>query len=235
MSELNGWLILLMVFVGFFLLLQLRLWVRVEYGEKGVLLRLGLGPFGSTVLPKKVKSQQDLEKAKRKKEKQAEKAQKRAGKAKKEVPKEEKKPEKKSLGGSLELLKELLPVGLQAASRFKRKLRIKLLILQITWGASDPADAAIAYGKAQGALAVLLQVLEGSFTVKKRKTSIDIDFDLEKPSVYGKAILSISLWQLLSVGLGAGGKTLGILLRQRRKKKQANTKQEKAVQTDGEA
>ena len=184
--------------------MQVRIKVRVLYEAAGLQVRAGLGAFQMQVFPLK---KEKRKKAKKVKEKQ-----------KKETAEEE---PKSGIGASLPLFQELLDMGIQSAKRFQKKLRIDLLLLHLTWSAADPADAAIQYGYANGVLYSLVTLLEANFHVKKKSLALDLDYTLEKPAVYARLGLSMSLGHALSIGLYAGGKTLGILMRQKKRKKAA--------------
>ena len=198
--------------------MQVRIKVRMIYEAAGLQVRAGFGVFQMQVFP-----------LKKKKPKKAEK--------KKEKRKKEETEPKSKIGASLPFFQELLGMGIESAKRFKRKLRIDLLLLHLTWSGKDPADAAIQYGYANGVLHNLLRLLEASFHVKKKSLALDLDYTLEKPAIYANVALSMTLGQALSIGLYAGTKTVGIIMRQRKRKKAAlsakgapaEKKEEKAV------
>ena len=180
--------------------MQVRIKVRVLYETAGLQVRAGLGVFQMQVFP--------LKKGKRKKVKKV-----------KEKKKEDTEETKNKIGASLPFFRELLSMATQSAKRFKRKLRIDHLLLHLTWSAADPADAAIQYGHANGVLYSFVTLLEANFQVKKKSIALDLDYTLEKPAVYARVGLSMTLGQALSIGLYAGRKTVGILMRQKKRKK----------------
>lgn len=215
-----------MIILALFLLLQMRVRVVAVYNDDGPHIWAGFGPILKRVYPPQEKSARALEKAQKREEKQAQKKEKKKSRTKAS----QKEPDKGAdLGGTLELLWELLPVALKAAGQFRRKLCIRELTLHLTWGAADPADAAIAYGRANGVMASILPILEASFKVKKRNTAIELDYTLDKPKVFVRAALSITPMQVLGLGLGAGRKALAIYLKHRKK----TNRKDKAVQKNG--
>ena len=105
-------------------------------------------------------------------------------------------PEKKSGGGAKPLLK-LLPLALEAAERFRRKLQVDVLYLEVTAGAPDPADAAMIYGRTNAALGAAWQPLNTAFHIKDGRAVVRVAFDREQTTVYGTLAMSIKLGQAL--------------------------------------
>jgi hypothetical protein len=216
--SLKGLMITGAVLLTFLLLSQIRLWVLAGYTASGVLLRAGLGPFALTLF------HTSLPKSDKKAQKTARRAEKRAArKGRKKPVKEE---ETESRGAALDLFWEILDMFLEVGSRFKRKLRIDFIQLHLIWGAADPSDAAIGYGRAQGVLHTILPLLEVNFKVKETAATIDIDYTLEKPTINVKVACSLTLMQAIALGAYAGRKALKGYLRHRRNHK---PKKEKAV------
>jgi len=204
-----GWILLAILLVLILLSLVLRLGVLAGYGRDGPFVKVRIGPGYLKVFPLK----KDPEKAEKKRIKKAEK------KARKEAKKAKKPPKpKKKLdpGGLLSMVWELLPVVNEAANKFRRKLQIDQLDLDLTWAADDPADAAIRYGQAWAAVETLLSFLENCFVIKERKVAIHLDFYLEKPLIYLQAGFSLTLAQLTAIGAVAGVKGLKVFLSHRK-------------------
>lgn len=204
-----GWILLLVFLLLILLSFVLRLGVLAGYGQDGVFVKIRIGPGYVKVFPLK----KDPDKAEKKKEKkERKKARKEARKAKKPP-----KPKKKlDPGGLLSMVWDLLPVLSDAASKFRKKLQIDDLELDLTWAADDPADAAIRYGQAWAAAETLLSFLENIFVIKKRRVTIDLDFYLEKPLIYLQAGFSLTLAQLTAIGTVAGIRGLKIFLQHRK-------------------
>ncbi|SMC39888.1 DUF2953 domain-containing protein [Papillibacter cinnamivorans] len=192
------WIILGAVLLGLLLLLLLRVGVDLEYGET-LTLRLRAGPLRFTLAPGRKKPPA------KKKEKKA-------------VRKEEK-PEA-GLKDTLEKTKEFLPLALDTAGRFRKKLRIDLLILEITVRGADPAEAGILYGGLSALLGASLPALENAFDLRKRRIVAHLDFTPGKPSVYTHAVFSLAVWQGLAVGFHF---LMGYLKLRRARKSRAGT------------
>lgn len=105
---------------------------------------------------------------------------------------------------------------LKAGRRTKERIRIDRLILHLTWGEEDPADAAIHYGEAWAVLEGLLAVIETGFTVKEKELSVDVDFLEEKPRLFARAGLSLTPAQMAAIGFPAGVGAVKALFRWRK-------------------
>lgn len=193
----NGWCVLALVLLVLFLLGQLRIGVRGAYTADGLTAGARIGPVRIQLYPFK-------------KNKKAPKA-----------PKPQKgrmEPEKKSGGGAKPLLK-LLPLALEAAEQFRRKLQVDVLYLEVTAGAPDPADAAMIYGRTNAALGAAWQPLNTAFHIKDGRAVVRVAFDREQTTVYGTLAMSIKLGQALWLVLYFGGRVLLGLLRARKEEK----------------
>ena len=188
----TGWILLGVLVLLVLLVCLLRLGAAAGYDQTGGWVKVRLGPKWVTLYP------QDPDQAARRKEKKARKAAQKAAKPPKPAP------EKPTLGGALDLARELLPDVKAAAGKFRRKLRIDDLFLYLEWGEPDPADAAIHYGQAWGAAEAIAAFLEANFTVKHREISLDLNYQLDKPRLTLRAALSLTVAQLLAIALPLG-------------------------------
>lgn len=196
-----GWPIFLGVLALLILLAcVLRLGVLACYDEQGPWVKVRVGPKEIQVYPLVKDPAKEAKKQKKKEAKAAKKAAKEAKKAQKPPKPKPKRP----IGGLLELVWDLLPVVQNAVSRFRHKLRIDDLTLDVTWAEEDPADAAIHYGYGWAAAEAILSFLEANFVIKNRQVAVYVDFLSEKPRVYIRAGLSLTLAQLLGIGLRTG-------------------------------
>ena len=187
-----------------FLLGQLRVGGRVEYRAEGLFAWLRFGPFRFRVYPRKAEDK---------------------------PPKPEKPPKPKTEtapGGALDYAQSLLPIALEAAGQFYHKLRVDTLRLELTVGSHDPADAALAYGRATAALGVLWEPLVRAFHVEDGTARVDLDFDTPGMRLYGEASLSLKLGQVLRLALYFGGKALRTYLSVR-SRRTVNQPKRKAV------
>ena len=170
-----GWWITLGVLV---LLAVLPLGASVRYNGDGPLVRVILGPIKFTVFPLKKKEKKE----KTKKEK---------------APRVASEKSEEKTGGSVKDFLPLAKDALDLLSDLKRKLRVNRLELKLTLAGGDPCDLGIHYGRAWAVLGNLIPRLEELFVIKKRDMEVQCDFTAEQTTVYARADITISLWQLL--------------------------------------
>ena len=94
----------------------------------------------------------------------------------------------------------LVGVGLRAAGRLRRKIKITLIRLRYTAGSRDPYNTAMQYGHVSAALGVLAPIIDNAFIIKSRDIDVSADFDLEKPKIRGELRLGLYLWQIIYIG-----------------------------------
>lgn len=221
-----GWLIFLGVLLALVLLTNiLRFGVLACYEKEGPWVKVRVGSKDIQVFPVKKDPDKEAEKQRKKEEKAAKKAAKEA----KKPPAER---EKRTVGGILDLVWDLLPLVQETAGRFRHKLRIDDLTIDVTWAEEDPADTGIHYGYGWAAAEALLSFLEANFIIKNRQVAVYVDFLSEKPRIYVRAGLSLTLAQILTIAVPAGVGGLKVLWHHRktikppRKKPEARKKGE---------
>ena len=196
--------ILAAVLLLLFLLLQVRLGVRAEYRAEGLSAWVRLGAFRLQVFPWRQEKKAAKKPAARKKTQQP---------AAKPAP-----PLSQRLGGALDYARALLPVALEAAGQFARRLRLDKLELELTVSAPDPADAALRYGQANAALGCAWGALLSAFEVKEGRAAVKLDLEAGECTLYALASLSLKLGQILRLGLYFGIKALRSALTVRRRR-----------------
>jgi hypothetical protein len=222
-------LVLLGIVLLLFLIGQIRLGGRVEYSQEGVTAWIRICGISKQLFPKPTLTRSQEEKAAEKKRKKEEKARrKKEAKAKKSSEKKkttesQEKTEKKP-GGSLELVRGLLPVIIQALGGLKKRIRIDRLIVHYVAGGTDAAQVAISYGKLSAGAAGIVALLDNNFKVKRQEVTMDVNFLAESPTIYLDAGLSLTVGQILYLAVRYGIASLKVFLRQRRKQ---NSPQEK--------
>lgn len=202
----RGLLILLLVLVVFWLLGQIRLGVGAEYRAEGLRVWLRAAAWNIQVFPLKPKKRT-----------------KPSGPPKQAKPKKEDVPKlswTEQVGGALDYAQALLPILLEAAGQFRRKIRVDKLRIKVTVGAADPADAAMRYGRANGALGALWGTLNEIFDLKDGKALAQVDFDARETTVYALTALSLKLGQIVWLGLYFGCRALRAFLRVHSRRKQ---------------
>lgn len=199
--------ILLAIFLVLFLLGWIRVGGSAEYSREGLLVQVRIGAVWIRVFPMREKAEEKKPK-KEKKQKQA------------------KEPEAKK-GGTLTLVKELLPMACEAAGELKRRIRIDKLLLDFVSGGPNAANTAMIFGYSNAAVGMLLPLFEHNFNVKERRVRTAMDFTAREPVVYIYAAFSARIGQLVSFALRFGWKFLKAYLRNKdREKAQQNAKKE---------
>lgn len=218
--------IVLAVLAGFALIGLIRVGARVRFDENGLCVQVRAGPARIQVIPRPKPKKEKPPKAK--KEKKA--------KPPRKKRREEAEPQPKSKGAILTLVKQLIPLALQAAGEVRRKISIDHLRLHVIWAGPDPASVAQTYGTLCAAVGAAWPLLERLFRIGEREIRLGFAFDRPKPSITADVQITLTIGQCVSLGLRTGVKALKILLRHRAAQKKAARavqtlqKQEKAVQ-----
>lgn len=185
----SGLVPVLIVLLALILISQIRIGAQVEYREDGLFVWARVGAVLIPVFPAKKRENGRH----RKKAKPAKAAQ-------------------KKKGGLLKLALDLFPVVLDTLKRFGRRLRVDKLDMELTFGATDPADAAVRYGQANSLLGALWQPLTQTLSVVDGHAHVGIDFEQTESSLYILASLSLTIAQLLALAVVFGWKALTILI-----------------------
>ena len=138
-------------------------------------------------------------------------------------PEGEKKPKK---GGTLQLIMQLIPVGIEALGRFKRGLIIKKLTLWFCFGGDDPAKVAMSFGGASAGAGMIVPLLQRNFRIKEMDVQNGVDFTSDETTVYAHADIRIRIITILAIAVTAGIKTLKIFTARKKEAKAAAAKPE---------
>ena len=160
------------------LLLLIRVGVEAEYSENGLWVKLTAGLLSIQLFPPRTKEEEPKKKKREQK------------------PKEESKG-----GGTLDLVKEFLPLIAEAAGEFKRKISIDVFYMDILWSVPDPVACAMGFGGANAAVGMIWPLIEQNFHVKDHRIRTAVDFDRGKPTVYILARMTMRVGKLLSFGI----------------------------------
>ena len=201
--------VLACVLLVLWLLCQIRIGIRVDYSEAGLLVIAKAGPYSVPVYPAKEKPQ------KTRKVKTA------------KQPEQSVEKTKRSVRDTVAVVRKFVPLVGQAAGRLQRKIRIDWLKFHVIWANADPASAAIGYGAGNALLGFLWPVLDNNFKIKEHDLRVDVDFARTVPAVTLSARATLTIGQCFSMGIRLGIRALKIYLGIRRESQQ-NT--EKAVQ-----
>lgn len=189
------WMIVLIVLAALFLIGLIPVGVDASFDGK-LLVKLKIWFFPVVLIPAKPK---------KKKPKKA--------KAGEEKPSE--KPEKQKQPLTFEKLLSYANLGKELLGDLREKLVLDYLCVHVRFGGSDPAQQAIAYGRAWAAIGILMPVLEQTFTIRKRDVEPRMVSSEKKTDFDARIVLSITISKAVSLGLHA---LLGYLKLQDKKK-----------------
>lgn len=181
----TGWVVLACVLLMLFLLSRIRLGGKAEYSAEGFLAWVKAGPALIQVFPVVEKPEEEPKKKPKKKVK-----------PKAEAP-ETSLEEKK--GGSFALLKEMLPLVMDAVGRILRAIRVDMLYLDFTSAGQDAAAAAMGFGYANAAIGMIWPILEQNLHIKDRRIRTKVDFQQTQPTVYLLAQVTLTVGQLFAL------------------------------------
>lgn len=204
----SGWIIAGAILVLFCLIGSLRLGVGGSHTEtEGIRVWLRIGPAKITLYPRPKKKPKPAKENKAKPHKE-------------KKPKKEKEPKKPlSWDQIVALVRKLVPLGLEAVGSFRRKLRIDVLDARLVVGEPDPADAALHYGQASAALGALWGPLNEAFQVKDGRARVDVDFQQDHWVLWGRIQMTLTVGQLVWLGLRYGIAVVNILRETRKEAK----------------
>jgi len=185
--------VLLIVLLALWLISLIRIGGRVRYGQAGLFAAALVGPFKIQLLPAKPKKAKKPKKEKKQRPRQADK---------------HKKEPVEGQPGTLSRVMKLLPVVGEFCGSLKRKIRIDDLELELIWGGSDPAAVALGYGRAYAALGMLWPIFDHNFKVKRHSFQIGLDYDKTQPMVELTAAVTLTVGQIMALGLRYGVKAL---------------------------
>lgn len=198
------WIIVGAVLLLLWLFSLLRVGVQVRYGPDGFFLAALVGLHAVQILP--ARPQKKEKKPRKKKQKPAQ------------------KPKGKNLGfkkESLSLVRRALPLLTESAGRFRRKIRIDEIEMDLLLaGAEDPAGAGFGYGGVNAAINALWPQVERAFYVKRYALRTNVDFQLQKSVVKLSARLTMTIGQCVVLGVTLGYKAIKLYLTYRREQKQ---------------
>lgn len=201
---------ILLGFLGILLLLLLIPGgVLVVYSSAGLSVKAAYGPIHFRLVPKKKKAPK----------KKTEKPEKKKAAPAQETPKVPGETELPKRGGSVNDLLEYIPVGLKLLDAIRLRLVMRKLVVYACLGGDDPCDLAVLYGKATGAAAAAMPLLERAFRIRKRDVQVFCDFTADETQVYAELDIAACPLRLLVVALRYGIQALKIYLKQQKSKK----------------
>ena len=187
----SGWAVFGMVLAVFVLIGCIPVGVDASYRENELALRLKIWLFRVQVLPAKEKKKKPKPKAKKPAAKKPD--------AKPEKPKTQFSVPKLTLSDIL----ALADLACDTLGNLRRKLRVEVLVLQVTLDGSDPAKAAMLYGRVWAALGALTPKLEQLFVIKKRDIQPILDYNEKEMKLDAQLVLTITIGRAICLALRA--------------------------------
>ena len=200
----SGWAVFGIVLAVFVLIGCIPVGVDASYRENGLALRLKIGLFKLQVLPAKEKKKKPKPKAKKPAAKKQD--------AKPAKPKKQFQMPKLTLQDIL----ALADLACDTLGDLRRKLRVEVLVLHVTLGGSDPAKAAILYGRAWALIGMLNPKLEQLFVIKKRDIQPVLDYNEKEMKVDAHLALTITIGRAISLAGRAGVRFLKLWLNKKK-------------------
>lgn len=188
------WMVLLLVLAVLALIGCIPVGVDAAYRTEGLFVAAKLGPFRLQILPKKLKKPEKATKSAKAAAPTAEKSDAAAADALKKSL---------SLPGGMDGILRIAQLAADVLGNLRRKLRVEELTVCVTVG-GDPADAAMAYGRAWALTGALMPLLECVFVIKKRDIRPVLDYNENKMSVSARLVLTITVGRALALALRAG-------------------------------
>lgn len=200
----SGWFVLGIVLAVFVLIGCIPVGVDASYHENALALRLKIGFFTVQALPPKPKKKKAV-----------------SSKKKSAAKKPDAKPvrTKKQLQMPKLTLQDILALADLACDtlgNLRRKLRVEVLVLHVTLGGSDPAKAAILYGRAWALIGMLNPKLEQLFVIKKRDIQPVLDYNEKETKIDAHLALTITIGRAISLAGRAGVRFLKLWLNKKK-------------------
>ena len=214
--------LLVWILIGLVILLILAFPVGIDaaYDGEDRFIKLKLGPFRRTLLPK----------AKKKRPKRDKKT-----KPKPKPEADDEAAEKKKKRFSLDDCLTLAEIGLDALHRIRMHLSVDRFVLYWTAAATDPYDAVMQYGRVNAAIGALMAKAHNALRIRDEDVRTEIDLTAARPEIRTRLVLSIQIWEILLVIAVAGAAGLRWIIKRKRSERAASddAAEERSIQ-DGE-
>ena len=197
------WMTLAVIFAVLILIGCIPVGVDVRYDQNGAAVTAKAGFLKIQILPKKKKEKPEKpKKEKPKKEKKKAKPDGKKDASEKSGETEKKKPS--LLANGVDSVLELLDIVSDTLGNLRRKLRVNTLRLFVTYGGSDPAKAAIGYGRAWAVIGAISPYLERFFVIKKRDIRPVLEYNSDRMQIDAQLTLTITIGRILALAARAG-------------------------------
>ena len=209
----SGWLIAAIIVGVFVLIGMIPVGVDAQYLDDEAKVLLKIGPVRVQVLPAKPKKQR-ARKPKRKAAGKA--AEKTAQAAQKEASQPAAKKKFAMPKLSLSDILALVDLACDTLGNLRRKIRVEELMLHVTLDGSDPAKAAVLYGRSWAVLGAMTPQLERLFVIKKRDIQPVLDYNEKEMKIDAHLALTITIGRTVSLAARAGVRFLKLWLNKKK-------------------
>lgn len=203
----SGWVVLGIIVLVFVLIGCIPVGVDASCHENALALRLKIGFFTVQALPPKPKKKKAASSKKKSAAKKPDAKQAKPAKPKKQF---------QMLKLTLQDILALVDLACDTLGDLRRKLRVEVLVLHVTLGGSDPAKAAILYGRAWALIGMLNPKLEQLFVIKKRDIQPVLDYNEKEMKVDAHLALTITIGRAISLAGRAGVRFLKLWLNKKK-------------------
>ena len=200
----SGWVIFGIIVAIFVLIGCIPVGVDAVYRDNDLALRLKIGFVRVQVLPAKPKKKQTA--------KQAKAAPKRQPQKTPDRPKKQFQMPKLTLSDIL----ALLDLACDTLGDLRRKIRVEILVLHVVLDGSDPAKAAMLYGRSWAMIGALTPKLDQLFVIKKRDIQPILDYNEKEMKVDAHLALTITIGRAVSLAARAGVRFLKLWLNKKK-------------------
>ena len=208
---------LVIILAVLLLILTVPLGVDAAYGPEQSCLKLKIGLFRKTLLPRAAANKKP---AKKKPEKKPSATSVTDGRRK-----------KRKL--TLEEIISLAEILLKAVRRFCARLSVDYIRLHWTAAAADPYDAVLQYGRINEGLGIISGLAHRAFKIREEDVATQLDLNEPRPIADARIVLSIQVWELIWLAACTGIAGLRWLRKKKRTARAAAAAAERSME-DGE-
>ncbi len=189
--------------------------VFLQYGDSSLLVRAVLGPVRLTLYPRRPAGDRRKARKLRRLQKKRDKLRRKQESRKTDLPVVRK---KLSLSELYSLAKPLL----ELLGQMRRKLLVRELTVQVSFGGPDAARTAICYGRAWALIGAVTPLLENAFRIQNRKIDAVLGSTEDTIQLFLRMEIRMRIGTGFFLALKAGFRVLKTIMQKKKKAVQAN-------------
>ncbi len=116
---------------------------------------------------------------------------------KKTTVRKDKKETAQKKPGNLVELKGIIFPAVKTLGKLLRLLSVNLFIADVTLATDDAFNTAMSYGATCAGIGAVFPFLDGKLRIKKKKISINANFESKTGTIYLYANISLRIWQII--------------------------------------